>query len=381
MSPASGLSIGVKRDTPQYKATSDGHFSSYVADNNHLFRKHNISPEVNTIIQRIFVLEPNSRISISKLKNEIKSVKTFFREMQDTVNTVPFPVNDSAGPQIPSLPMFPLTPTVPAPAFLPTTRARAPSSISGASYSYPDAETASNRPIWISELTEPYSAPTASEVSVISQPFGGPSSSDDDPSIRHPSSQSENESSISSHSSSSPTDRSPTNTSSSSSEETSSSSRSSTSNSTPSSSSSPSTVLGIKSIEVLLSFDNDENNNNNNDIVTYDCRSRPRLSLNPRLIRRFRPNSVPFPSSPSSPSPSASSPSSPSFPTSNRHRFSTPTTFCSHYRKTDHDHMTIENGKETQGQGERCTATKGSRMSRMGRKFWNETKRVLSGMS
>ncbi|THU91579.1 kinase-like protein [Dendrothele bispora CBS 962.96] len=80
----------------------DGHFSSYVADNNHLFRKHNISPEVNNIIQRIFVVEPNSRISISKLKNEIKSVKTFFREMQDTVNTVPFPVNDSAGPQIPS---------------------------------------------------------------------------------------------------------------------------------------------------------------------------------------------------------------------------------------------------------------------------------------
>ncbi|THU91578.1 hypothetical protein K435DRAFT_228651 [Dendrothele bispora CBS 962.96] len=160
--------------------------------------------------------------------------------------------------------------------------------------------------------------------------------------------------------------------------------------------SSPSTVLGIKSIEGPYSstltpfsspvFDNDENNDNNNDIVTYDCRSRPRLSLNPRLIRRFRPNSVPIPSSSSSPSPSSPSPSpsSPSFPTSNRHRFSTPTTFCSHYRKTDHDHMTtttIENGKETQGQGERCTATKGSRMSRMGRKFWNETKRVLSGMS
>ncbi|KAF5362742.1 hypothetical protein D9758_011712 [Tetrapyrgos nigripes] len=78
----------------------DEHFSSFLVDPNYLLRKYHISVETNNILLRIFDIDPASRISLSKLKNEVRSARTFFRRdgvTRDTsLSVFPSPVPASS---------------------------------------------------------------------------------------------------------------------------------------------------------------------------------------------------------------------------------------------------------------------------------------------
>ena len=68
----------------RYATTQDKYFAAYLHDNNFLQQTFGISNEANTILRRIFNLNPLCRISLPELRNEILKLNTFFSAEEDT---------------------------------------------------------------------------------------------------------------------------------------------------------------------------------------------------------------------------------------------------------------------------------------------------------